>query len=974
MLGFDSDEDEDRTPVAQTPAASSSSSGAGPSGASVSSVQPTTVPHGPTLSTSVAVPAKTSMVVQAHRLKSCVGSSTARVLDDAVVRCNRAIQIGSATIAYDVLKSLNSDEELLRFWESGIVDKAFALATSGYNPRSTTKALVDRLTTSRDACLPGVELVERQGIGKLLADQCPTYAANALTSLKVHTAKRVARLVHLRARLSQEEFDELSADERKEHAEEVKLACGDALAPPYDHTRHSELEDLVHGVRETIGIDGWAWYKPVPPKAKPGTKPGQRELLDAIEANPVPVVEAMHKINLELAAAGAATFAIVPIRTSFVPRFVHVGQDALSDMGLLDTGDVKQDTLRKRMRKAAEVPTDGSMALDVEIKNIHNLIQRTDRELKKIMPDAKRITLTVQRASLATELSQVKKEREFALCPTKLELKRLRETHAVEDQRLKQQRIDDQLAIRAKTRQKPSKTEVEASKMANEQRKRAREDEVRTLQARVDAEDTGGTAALQAKSDAFAQVLSLPLKLQRAFASSTSKKVSFADGFSTDGFSIRLRIHKRLSDDSEDGSPTDSESHQPKKAKATPTPTRVPKRGLIGVEELAKLIAEESKGRIEPSALKDGMMRDRSPREQNERMNKLLDMAFGGNCPFRVVGCDPGKRELAVLVDPDVFGMLPSIRPANRPLTLRYTSDERRHDYTPGCYGLRKKQRADPIKANRVKRSSMAAEYRVDVAIPTYVLDAERSIVADAHRAKTAVPSAKSPHLDRFLAWVSARERIGPIVRPFYEHLHRRKLRWKRHIEHERSITNFIQRIKAFEKATGKQLVIAWGGWGKSAGRPGQACNKGSAPAMGVGLLNAVAEHFLVVVVPEGYSTKTCYHCGGKASRCVEVEEARRAQRDERANARLAKTLSAAGDEVDRQTAAQSRHDRIVSHRPHVRGIRCCESCGLRLSRDKNGGANIGLNGKRFLLGVGTFKALSKRQEALQRASVQTGD
>ena len=261
MLGFDSDEED----CDYTPAASSSSSGAGPSGASVSSVQTTTVPPGPTLSTSVAVPAKTSMVVQAHRLKSCVSASTARVLDEAAVRCNRAIQIGSATIAYDVLKSLNDGEEPLRFWESGVVDKAFALATSGYKPLSTTKVLVDRLTISRDACLPGVELVERRGIGKLLIDQCPTYAANALTSLKVNTAKRVARLVHLRARLTQDEFDELSADEKKEHAEEVKLACGDALAPPYDHTRHSELEGLVHGVRETIGIDGWAWYKPVPP-------------------------------------------------------------------------------------------------------------------------------------------------------------------------------------------------------------------------------------------------------------------------------------------------------------------------------------------------------------------------------------------------------------------------------------------------------------------------------------------------------------------------------------------------------------------------------------------------------------------------------------------------------------------------------------------------------------------------------------
>ena len=925
----------------------------------------------------VAAPPKTTMVTQAHRLTTCVSARAANVLDDVAIRCNRAIQIGTATLAYDVLKSLANDEEPLRFWESNVVEKAFALATRGYKPYSTTKVLVDRLTVSRNACLPGVQLVDRQGIGIVLNDQVRTYAANALTSLKVHTAKRVARLVHLRARLSKTEFERLSDGEKKVRAEEIKLACGDALAPPYDPTRRSTLVALVDEVRETLQIDHWAWYKPIPPKAKPGTQPGRRELLDTIEADPVPIVKAMHRINIELAAAGAATFAIVPVRTSFVPRFVHVAQNGLSDMGLVDTGDVNQQTLRNRMRKDAEMTTDASRAMDEDIKNVSNRIRRIDRDLKKtVTSTAERIDLNAERTRLMGERSRMQKERKFALCPTKLELKRLRETHSMEVQRLKQQRIDEQLAIRAKTRPKPSRMEVEASKLASEQRKRAREDEVRALQARVDAEDTGGAAALQAKSSAFEQVLSLPPKLQRAFVSASSRKMAFADGFATDGYSIRLNLNKRMASIRTDERPTSPTQPPPtKKAKlSTPIPTRVPKRGLIGVEELAKLIAEESKGRIEPDAIKDGMMRDRSPKEQNEHMNKLLDLAFGGNCPFRVVGCDPGKRELAVLVDSDIFGMLPLIRPVNRPLMLRYTSDERRHDYTPGCYGLRKKQRADPANAHRVKRSSMAAEYRDKVAIPKYVLDAERSIVSNAHKAKTDVPSAKSPHLDRFLAWVAARERIGPVVRPFYEHPQRRKLRWKRHIEHERSLANFIQRIKKFEKQTGKQLVIAWGGWGKSAGRPGQACNKRSAPAMGVGLLNAVAEHCLVIVVPEAYSTKACYHCGGKAARCVEVEEARRSDRDKCAAKRLAKALAATGIDAETQLAAQTRHDKAVSHRPHVRGIRCCEGCGFRLSRDKNGGANIGLNGKRFLLGVGAFRTLSKRQEALQGVSVQAGE
>ena len=881
----------------------------------------------------------------------------------------RADREYDSRIRCDSFAQCVASEEPLQFWETGVVEKAFAVATAGYKPYAKSVDLVTRLVTARDACFPGFELIDRSKIGTALNDLAKGHAANTLTSLKVHTKARVSRLVYLRSRIPTDEFDALTAEERKIRSEEIKLACGDAIAPPYDPTRYSELVDLVEEVRALIDIDSWAWYKPLPPNAPPDSEPERRELLDCVEADPMIVVKAMHRIDMELQNAGAKTFTLVPLRTSFVPRFVHVTQTGLSDMGLLDTGDCNQATLHNRLRKNAEVHNEGSTGIDKRLKELQKKIKSIDKQLKT-RPTP---TLEAERKQLATQRAKLTKERGFALCPSKLELKRVREAHNEECKLEKQRRIDENLAIREGSKPKPSKEAIAAAKEVSERRKREREAEIDAINARITVEDTGGAAALEAKADAFAQVIRLPKKLVKAFGSAKSNKVSFADGFSTDGYSIRIRINKKATHSDADDTlrERDTESQPPpKKSKVSkPVPTRLPKRGIIGVEEMAKLVAKSAKGRVSKGELVDGMMRDRSPKEQNDYMNEMLQKAFGGECPICVVGCDPGKRELAVLVDPDMFGMSKDLRPVDRVWMTRYTSDQRRHDYTPGRYGLRRKQRLDEKNANRIKRASMAAEYRDTIAKPAYVLEAEQSIVASAHANGSVVPSKASPTLERFVVWVQAREAIRSTVQPYYEGMLQRKLRWKKHIEQERSIACFVNRIKELEKQTGKQMVIAWGGWGKSAGRPGQACNKGSAPALGVGLLEKVAQHFLVIVVPEGYSTKTCYHCGGHASRCVEVEEARRPHRDQVVLKKLTKALESAGDDTEAIAKAQERYNRIVSHRPHVRGIRCCEGCGLRLSRDKNGAANIGLTGKRFLLGVGTFRVLiSDRQRALEKA------
>ena len=134
---------------------------------------------------------------------------------------------------------------------------------------------------------------------------------------------------------------------------------------------------------------------------------------------------------------------------------------------------------------------------------------------------------------------------------------------------------------------------------------------------------------------------------------------------------------------------------------------------------------------------------------------------------------------------------------------------------------------------------------------------------------------------------------------------------------------------------------------------------------MGVGLLRKLSAHFLIVVVPEHYTTKTCYHCDGKMVRHAEHEEARRPARDEASVARLQAALEKAGDNEEARGRAQRSHDCRVRCRPHIRDLRVCSKCGIVSNRDRNGAANIGLNGKRFALGIGAFKVPDKRQATL---------
>ena len=139
----------------------------------------------------------------------------------------------------------------------------------------------------------------------------------------------------------------------------------------------------------------------------------------------------------------------------------------------------------------------------------------------------------------------------------------------------------------------------------------------------------------------------------------------------------------------------------------------------------------------------------------------------------------------------------------------------------------------------------------------------------------------------------------------------------------QRSMTDFVRRIRGLQADKESTLVLAYGSWSNVAGRPGQPCNRGHPPCIGIGLRRELSKHFVVAVTPEGYTSKTCCLCGHTCGTCAEVDAQRRET----------KLASASNDEERRRASRFS-----------VRGLRRCNNaaCAAYLNRDLNASINIG--------------------------------
>jgi len=201
---------------------------------------------------------------------------------------------------------------------------------------------------------------------------------------------------------------------------------------------------------------------------------------------------------------------------------------------------------------------------------------------------------------------------------------------------------------------------------------------------------------------------------------------------------------------------------------------------------------------------------------------------------LRVVGVDPGKRELVVGVDmDDAKGASP----------IRYTQKQRLRD-------LRSRQYAD--EALRGKHQC--------------VKDAEAEL-AGFH--------SRTADLDAFRAYCVKRHESLEECLAFYADLGHRKRRWKTAIKAQQSEERLYERLRGIKKkGDTRPIVLAYGSWGMIAGRAGAACNRGNTPCIGVGLMRKLSKRFVVSPTPEAYTSKTCCRCLGSCEPWEEKEAA----------------------------------------------------------------------------------------------------
>ena len=240
---------------------------------------------------------------------------------------------------------------------------------------------------------------------------------------------------------------------------------------------------------------------------------------------------------------------------------------------------------------------------------------------------------------------------------------------------------------------------------------------------------------------------------------------------------------------------------------------------------------------------------------------------------MQVVGIDPGKHDLVHAACDDYL-----IDPCQH---LRYTASQRRAD-----------------KCSMLYANKMQAEK------PLAVSDAEKKL--GKHNSRSSCP-------DKLNAYFEERRLNFGIFYQFYGQIIYRARRWRTFKKDQQSISSLINNFKGMRKK-GKTLALAYGSWAKCSTKLPM---KGIAPCIGIGLRRRLAKEFVVVDVPEHYTSQTCSKCFWKCGPFHELETVRRAEK---------------------KAKCTTQEEEKKASRLQIRSIRRCQNaeCGVVLNRDRN--------------------------------------
>jgi hypothetical protein len=383
--------------------------------------------------------------------------------------------------------------------------------------------------------------------------------------------------------------------------------------------------------------------------------------------------------------------------------------------------------------------------------------------------------------------------------------------------------------------------------------------------------------------------------------------------FTSDGVAAHLQFER------EKAAAKESAAESRKKRQAPP------RKGIFSAEELRGRIPVSHP--ILPGA--DDLL---APSAKVDRVCISCENGFFCN-PFAgyvCVGCDPGRAEPVVCVDP-----------LTGEKTRITAVDERRKTKAHGSF-VRTARHRKQSQRRGLAEEHAAVEARAAV---WKAANVDKPAAIGRLESELGQRCATAPSLADFAAYVSAVSEAAPTLVPHYADLRHRRLRFKTHIEKHRFVDRFIRDLKRKFAPNGEVVLLAWGAWGKVAGRAGQPGNKGRPPTLGVGLARRLAKEDGIVLMwtPEHHTTKTCFKCGCAANRSAKAEARRQADVEERLGERF-------------------RHGA-----KEIRGLKVCQNpeCNAPLNRDLNAAKNIGANGMLLLLGCAPIATHTPEELAL---------
>ena len=225
------------------------------------------------------------------------------------------------------------------------------VTTGTGNPR-----VVSELRETKERFMPGFEPVRRSGLTQVLAYECRNLAAVAGNNVWMHFQKRLLSHVRHVFRLSEDDYQSLTKEQRQLRSRSLMQVARDLSRPDHETPQSPpSYHAWIASERTRLGIDASVgeWKK--------------KPLLYHLKSHPERFLKAMRLMSLVRQHEGAKAFSVYPMRRTLVPRHIRIDQKALRALLSLGGSEHSKQAAKRRKTEGGDVNVDEES--DIKKKN-----------------------------------------------------------------------------------------------------------------------------------------------------------------------------------------------------------------------------------------------------------------------------------------------------------------------------------------------------------------------------------------------------------------------------------------------------------------------------------------------------------------------------------------------------------------------------------------------------------------------------